>query len=220
VNANGLKLRALRVEDESSFRKAVEEFSREVPPWQFAFGFTEALVFSEYVRQLEGHSRGIDVPKDFVPNTFLVGVVDSVVVGRLSLRHSLNDFLAKVGGHIGYGVIPSQRNRGYATEMPRQALPVCVSLGIEKTLVTCDEHNVRSQMVVENCGGIFEGIVDCPDSEIRKRRYWIRTADVKEGLPSQSPAPTLASVTPDEEQPARLRWQRSDSTFGRVRIKP
>lgn len=212
MSANGLKLRTLLVEDESSFRKAIEEFSREAPTWQFAFGFTEPLVFSEYVKQLEGYSRGFGVPKDFVPNTFFVGVVDRVVVGRLSLRHSLNDFLAKVGGHIGYGVIPSQRNRGYATEMLRQAIPFCVSLGIEKVLVTCDEHNVGSRKMVENCGGIFERIVDCPESVIRKRRYWIDTAGVKGGRPKHSTGSTLSAGTPramhESRHPLRSSIQR------------
>lgn len=169
----------LRVEDERSFRKALDEFEREVPPWQFAFGFSESEAFSDYVKQLEGHSRGIGVPEGFVPNTFFVGIVAGVVVGRLSLRHSLNDFLAKIGGHIGYGVIPSQRKRGYATEMLRQAIPVCVSLGIEKALISCDEHNVGSRKVIEACGGIFEGVVDCPEAGIPKRRYWLYTKETE-----------------------------------------
>ncbi len=177
MNTEKLELRMLRAEDEMSFRKARDEFEREVPPWQFAFGFSESEIFSDYVKQLEGHSRGVGLPQGFVPNTFFVGVVAGVVVGRLSLRHSLNDFLEKIGGHIGYGVIPSQRKRGYATEMLRQAIPVCASHGIEKALITCDEHNVVSRKVIEACGGIFEGIIDCPESGIPIRRYWLCTTE-------------------------------------------
>src|SRR4051812_31650484 len=113
-SARKLELRTLRVEDESSFKRAVEEFAHETPPWQFAFGFSETGSFPDYVRMLEEHSRGVSVPANFVPNTFFVGVVDDVIVGRLSLRHRLNESLAKVGGHIGYGIVPSQRRRGYA----------------------------------------------------------------------------------------------------------
>lgn len=87
----------LRLEDERSFKSAVEAFRRETPPWQFAFGFDESAAFSDYVKQLEGHSRGTGVPEGFVPNTFLVGVVDSMIVGRLSLRHTLNESLARIG---------------------------------------------------------------------------------------------------------------------------
>jgi predicted acetyltransferase len=196
MSSERLELRTLRVEDEWSFRKAVEEFECETPPWQFAFGFDKSLAFSDYVKQLEGHPRGVGLPEGFVPNTFFVGVVDGVVVGRLSLRHSLNDFLARVGGHIGYGVVPSQRRRGYATEMLRQAIPICESLGIEGALITCDEHNIGSRKVVEACGGVFEGIIKCAESGVPKRRYWLHTAAVKEGEPNKPPLPKPVGVTP------------------------
>lgn len=170
-----LELRTLRVEDESSFRDAVDEFSRVTPPWEFAFDFDASINFSDYVRQREGQSRGVGVREDFVPNTFLVGVVGGVVVGRVSLRHSLNDFLAKVGGHIGYGVVPSQRRRGYATAMLQLAIPVCRSLGIGRALIICDEGNVGSRKVIETCGGVFERLIECPEPGVPKRRYWIDT---------------------------------------------
>jgi predicted acetyltransferase len=196
MSTERLELRMLRTEDEWSFRKAIKEFGRETPSWQFAFGFDESVAFSNYVKQLEGHSRGVGVPESFVPNTFFVGVVDGVVVGRLSLRHSLNDSLARVGGHIGYGVVPSQRRRGYATEMLRQAIPICAALGIGRALITCDEHNIGSCKVVEACGGIFEGIIDCPESGVPKRRYWLYPTAVKKEEPNQPLQPTPPSVTP------------------------
>ena len=72
----------LRVEDEWSFRNAIDEVKRETPPWQFAFGFSNTVAFSDYVQQLEAHSRGIGVNEGFVPNTFYVGIVAGVVVGE------------------------------------------------------------------------------------------------------------------------------------------
>jgi predicted acetyltransferase len=173
MKSSKLKLRSLLPEDEVSFKDAVAAFKNEMPPFEFAFHFDESIPFVEYVKKLEGWSLGKGLPDNFVPSTFLVGVVDGQIVGRLSLRHCLNDFLERIGGHIGYGVIPSCRQRGYATEMLRQSLPICSSLGIKKVLVTCDINNMGSQKVIERCGGIFEHLTDDPQLKVQKRRYWI-----------------------------------------------
>lgn len=168
-----LELRTLRPEDETSFREAVASFKDEKPAFGFAFDYTESESFPDYIEKLEAWSRGEDLPGNFVPNTFFVGVVDGVIVGRLSLRHELNSFLKRVGGHIGYGVVPKYRKQGYATEMLKQALPICSSLGISNVLVTCDVDNLASAKTIERCGGRFEGESNDPNLEVQVRRYWI-----------------------------------------------
>lgn len=177
----GLELRPLRLEDEESFLGALGEFESETPPFDFALGFTRARNFAEYVRQLDGWPQGENLPPGFVPGDFYVGVVAGVVVGRLSLRHQLNDFLRHTGGHIGYGVRRSQRGRGYATEMLRRSLPRCAQLGIERALITCDVDNPASRKVIERCGGIFENVTSDPELAVQKRRYWINTRIASRG---------------------------------------
>lgn len=173
MNSEYLQLRPLRVEDEKSFRLAVSEFKETEPGWRFAFDYNESMSFSDYVKLLELWSVGKGLPENFVTNTFLVAVIHDKIVGRVSIRHSLNDFLERIGGHIGYGVIPSQRKRGYATEMLRQALQIAGSLGIDRVLITCDVDNVASRRVIEKNDGIFEGLTNASELDIQKRRYWI-----------------------------------------------
>ena len=173
MTSGRLKLRHLHPGDESSFKNALDLFKDETPPFEFAFDFDESAPFIAYIQKLERWSLGKDLPDKFVPNTFLVGVVDQRIVGRLSLRHRLNDFLERIGGHIGYGVIPGCRRKGYATEMLKQAFPICSSLGIRRVLVTCDTDNLGSRKVIEKCGGIFENLTGESQLKVQKRRYWI-----------------------------------------------
>ncbi|HET9499323.1 MAG TPA: GNAT family N-acetyltransferase [Marmoricola sp.] len=90
-------------------------------------------------------------------------------VGRMSIRHRLNDGLLELGGHIGYDVRRSRRRRGHATAMLREALPVARRLGIGKALVTCDSDNVASRRVIEANGGVLE------DQRGDKLRFWVPT---------------------------------------------
>ena len=62
-----------------------------------------------------------------------------------------------------------------ATQMLWQLLPICAELGLERVLVTCDIDNSASRKVIENCGGIFESIMDEPEVTMQKRCYWIET---------------------------------------------
>ncbi len=80
------------------------------------------------------------------------------LVGRVSVRHELNSFLAELGGHIGYAVRPQFRGRGHATEMLRQALIVASAEGVERALATCDDDNAASRRVIERCGGVLEDV--------------------------------------------------------------
>lgn len=95
------------------------------------------------------------------------------MVGRASIRHTLNDFLLAAGGHIGYAVVARFRRRGFATEILMQSLVVARSYDVGSVLVTCDEDNEASARVITRCGGVLENIVDNPKGGPRKRRYWI-----------------------------------------------
>ena len=57
--------------------------------------------WAAYVDRVEKQSRGVDVRPAQVPATFLLAEVDGEIVGRVSIRHELNDYLERFGGHIG-----------------------------------------------------------------------------------------------------------------------
>jgi predicted acetyltransferase len=92
--------------------------------------------------------------------------------GRVSIRHELNEFLTNFGGHIGYGVRPAYRRRGYASEILTQALIIARAEGIDRVLITCDQQNTASAKIIEAHGGVLEDVRPDPAGP-PKRRYWI-----------------------------------------------
>jgi predicted acetyltransferase len=165
-----LRLRPLRTEDEAAFITAHRAMSDE----GFAFGlfYDDDREWTAFLDALDRQHRAIDIPPDRVAATFLVAEVGTAIVGRTSIRHELNDFLANEGGHIGYGVLREHRRRGYATEILRQSLIVARAEGVDRVLVTCDDDNVGSATVIERCGGVLDSRGEASDGT-RIRRYWI-----------------------------------------------
>lgn len=165
--ARVMELRALRVGDEVPAERAHAELEREGFP--FLISRRPETPWREYLEDLERERVGVDVAEGRVPCTFLVAVVDGAIVGRLSVRHRLNERLAVVGGHIGYAVLPAARRRGYATGMMRAGLALLAEMGIAEALVTCDDDNIASARVIERAGGRLQDTVD------GIRRYWVST---------------------------------------------
>ncbi len=130
------------------------------------------MSWSAYLRLLEEQRAGTKLPEGLVPATFLVADVGGEIVGRASIWHELNAFLAREGGHVGYCVLRDHRRRGHATEILRQSLVVARAVGLDNVLVTCDDDNVASRKVIERCGGRLDSVVQ-GESGAPLRRYWI-----------------------------------------------
>ena len=94
-------------------------------------------------------------------------------MGRVSIRYTLNEALAEKGGHVGYGVRPAFRRRGFASEILRQSVARIRAAGTERILVVCDDDNMGSATVIERCGGVLESVVTPGDGSAPFRRYWI-----------------------------------------------
>lgn len=91
-----------------------------------------------------------------VANTFFViRKTDNSIIGIIDIRHNINnDFLAAFGGHIAYSVRPSERRKGYATQMLKMALGFERRIGLEKVMLGCYSDNIASIKTIERCSGI------------------------------------------------------------------
>lgn len=111
-------------------------------------------------------------PGGLVPaHTYFLVSEDKRVIGAVNIRHFLNNYLLSYGGHVGYGIRPSERKKGYAALMLSMALPIAKGLGIDKALITCDKNNIGSAKTIIKNGGILENEVE-QKGEVTQR-YWI-----------------------------------------------
>ena len=168
--APGLRLRPPGPQDEPAFAAGHQAMAAE--GFTFGLGYEPGKPWATYLKELEDHRHGRNLPARHVPGTFLVAAVAQEIVGRTSVRFMLNDFLAQRGGHIGYCVLPRYRRRGYATEILRQSLIIARAAGVGRVLVTCDEDNAGSRAVIESCGGVLDSVVNL-DGVPPVLRFWI-----------------------------------------------
>jgi len=112
--------------------------------------------FDALVGQLAAAARGDGIPAGFVPHSTYWLISNGEVVGVANLRHSLTASLRVEGGHIGYGIRPSARGKGYATELLRRTLKMARELGIEEAWLTCGRDNLASARVINKNGGKLE----------------------------------------------------------------
>ena len=126
--------------------------------------------FEAYLARLEVKEA---TPEGLVPESvfFCLDEERDIFVGAVSIRHSLGPKNCVTGGHIGDGIRPSERRKGYATAMISLALQECRKLGISRVLMRCDRNNIGSAKSIIRNGGVLENEI-CYGGDV-VQRYWI-----------------------------------------------
>ena len=143
------------------------EGTENIVPW--------AICKNDY-HDFDAYLAGLEIkePRDGkVPDTtcFCLDTETNRFVGAVNIRHYLNDYLMRCGGHIGDGIRPSMRGKGLGAKMLALALDECRKMGLERVLMVCDVENHASARTIQKNGGILENRTVEKGCEIE--RYWI-----------------------------------------------
>ena len=132
--------------------------------------FTKADDYENWLEKITWNKT--QATPDLVTGDIYFAIIDSKIIGTIAIRHYLNESLLKTGGHIGYGVRPSERRKGYGSKMLALALEKCRELSIDKALVICDKENIASAKTAISNGAVLENEFTEESGNI-VQRYWI-----------------------------------------------
>ena len=174
---NRLYLRFPVLGDKEEVLKFKEEF---LASGQKPAGFSglDKMDFDEWLNKINNDLSKETCGEKRVPATHFLAIrkEDEKLVGMVQIRHELNGYLRKFGGHIGDCVRPSEQGKGYGTEQIGLALDFCKALGIKKVLMTCKKENPASARTIIKNGGVLENeIPNTDEGGVIMQRYWIDT---------------------------------------------
>ena len=109
----------------------------------------------------------------------LIRESDNNIVGSINIRWNLNEKMLQFGGHIGYGIRPTERRKGYNKINLYLGILEARRLGLEKVMLDCDVNNLGSDRTLKALGGKLERIEVDPSDGVLTNVYWF---DVEETI--------------------------------------
>lgn len=154
-----------------SYLEAAKEFEA-VGEWKKDWVDNLENHFDEHINELQRMARGEQLDPNKVAQFTFWLVENQKYIGSVRIRPELNEQLEKIGGNVGCDIRPSERRKGYATEMVGMALEKARELGLKEVIMTCDEENIGSQKVIEANGGqLLESNVNIEEWPHPFRKY-------------------------------------------------
>ncbi len=146
----------------------------QIAPWFLDKTFNTIEEFADFIQMLDQTELGNQDKRFCSATSYFVIDENDRLIGAASLRHYLTVEGFNTWGHIGYGVRPSERRKGYGTEILKITLEEAKKKKLYKVLMCAHKLNIGSCKVIENCNGILENEVNDPDNINETiNRYWI-----------------------------------------------
>ena len=159
------------------YKEMMDEWNMEgsrIAPWALHLKYHTEDYFDKMLERVQEVERGENLEGYAASTTYwLYDDERDILLGASNLRHYLTDEGLKTWGHIGYGIRPSERKKGYATRLLKLTLSEAKTKNIDKVLLGAYIGNVGSWKVMEKCGGKLENIVVEDETGLPIKRYWI-----------------------------------------------
>ncbi len=133
-----------------------------------------ATCFDNFIQQLHDQADDTLIKPGQVPTSEFWLIDGNDYIGRIFLRHTLNDVFLQKGGHMGYTIRPSRRRQGNGKLILKYGLEQARNFGLEVVLLTCDEDNRSSRTIIESNGGTLDNIIQIQEWPTMIYRYWIQ----------------------------------------------
>ena len=119
--------------------------------------FDKINSYEEWLEKVNNNSKIETVDPNWVltDTFFAIREEDNKIIGIIDLRHTLNEFL-KDFGNSGYSVRPSERKKGYATEILRLLLKYAKEIGLKDLHLSVERDNIPSIKTIVKNGGKIE----------------------------------------------------------------
>lgn len=135
----------------------------------YGYTFEEAL---DRCLKMEDEEYAKSVGRCQSRTFLLIRENDNKIVGTINVRWNLNEAMLRFGGHIGYGIRPTERRKGYNKINLYLGMLEAKKVGLEKVMLDCDVNNLGSDKTLKALGGKLERTEVDPSDGILTNVYW------------------------------------------------
>ena len=134
--------------------------------------------FLALIKRLSDFANAVNIPEGFVPSSTYWLVENGELIGVSNLRHYLNERIKKSGGHIGLGVRPSFRGRGFGHLLMALTIQEARRKSIREIHIHCHKNNEASVRMIISNGGVLDSEITGRESEEIVQRYVVADASL------------------------------------------